>query len=319
MMAAETACSRHLAKPVRGTWPRITLVTAVYNGEQYLEDTIQSIVNQGYPNLEYIIVNDGSTDGTVEVIRKYESHLAGWLSQPNQGLYAALNSGFARSTGEIMGWLNASDKLHTHGLFVVGSVFSAFPDVEWITGRPTVFSDDGMTVQIQDLPHWSRRRYLAGANRHIQQESTYWRRSLWKKAGGSLNTKYRAEGDFELWVRFFRLAQLFSVDALIGGWRFHPKSLSHDNVDQYDAICDQIIEAELRRGPGHKRLLVWRRLNRAIRNIPKVRGLWRRLVFDPYHRRLYRRPGADWAPTIVFDYRRGWIEIEATHKATTRN
>src|SRR6266849_817021 len=78
-------------------WPKITVATAVYNGEEYLEETIRSIVNQGYPNLEYIVVDDGSTDGTVEIIRKYEGAVSGWFSQANQGLYAALNAGFARS------------------------------------------------------------------------------------------------------------------------------------------------------------------------------------------------------------------------------
>src|ERR1017187_10197237 len=95
-----------------GVWPRITLVTAVYNGERYLEDTICSILQQGYPNLEYIIVDGGSTDGTTEIIRKYEKEIAGWVSESDKGMYDALNKGFARSTGEIMGWLNANDRLH---------------------------------------------------------------------------------------------------------------------------------------------------------------------------------------------------------------
>jgi glycosyltransferase involved in cell wall biosynthesis len=101
-------------------WPKITLVTAVYNGEEYLEATMRSIVNQGYPNLEYIVVNDGSTDGTVEIIRKYEGQVSCWFSQTNQGLYAALNAGFARSTGEIMGWLNSSDLLQVNGVVYGG-------------------------------------------------------------------------------------------------------------------------------------------------------------------------------------------------------
>src|ERR1700737_2025419 len=179
-------------------WPRITLVTAVYNGETYLEATIRSILNQGYPNLEYIIVDGGSTDGTVEIIRRYEKHLACWFTEPKQGVYAALNAGFARGTGEIMGWLNASDLLHTNGLLAVGSAFQSFPDVEWITGRPTKFNSDGLTIEVLPLPHWSRMRFLAGANQFIQQESTYWRRSLWERAGGGLSTEYRPAGDFEL-------------------------------------------------------------------------------------------------------------------------
>jgi glycosyltransferase involved in cell wall biosynthesis len=281
-------------------WPRITLVTAVYNGERYLEDTIQSILQQCYPNLEYIVVDDGSTDGTVEIIKKYERHIAWWTSQRNTGLYGALNTGFARSTGDVLGWLNANDKLHTNGLFVVGSVFSAFPQVEWITGRPTVFSDDGMTVELQDLPRWSRPRFLAGANRHIQQESTFWKRSLWERAGGALSTEFRAEGDFELWVRFFRYAQLYSVDALIGGWRFHPNSLSHGNVNRYNQGCDTIVDRELSRTREYRSLAAFTRFSRTMKRIPKVRGIWQRLVANKLLWCLHRLPGSDWAPVIRY-------------------
>src|SRR5713226_10002943 len=133
-------------------WPRITLVTAVRNGARYLEDTIRSVISQGYPNLEYIVVDGVSADSTLDIIRKYESHLASWVSQPDKGVYDALNTGFARSTGDIMGWLNASDQLHIKSLFVVGSVFAALPSVEWITGRPTGYNSAGMTVHVKALP-----------------------------------------------------------------------------------------------------------------------------------------------------------------------
>jgi glycosyltransferase involved in cell wall biosynthesis len=281
-------------------WPRITLVTAVYNGEKYLEETIRSVVQQGYPNLEYIIVDDGSTDGTAEIIQKYERELSWWVSQPNQGLYKALNAGYARATGEVLGWLNANDKLHTNGLFVVGSVFSALAEVEWITGRPTVFNDEGMTVEVQDLPRWSRSRFLAGANRHIQQESTFWRRGLWERAGGSLETAYRAEGDFELWLRFFRHAQLYAVDALIGGWRFHPDSLSHGDAERYDRNCDEILQKELSRTAGYAGVKFFRQIDRAIQRVPKVRGIWQRAVVNSLRRCLYRVPGSDWPRVIEY-------------------
>ena len=153
-------------------WPRISLVTPVYNGIRYIEDTIRSIVNQGYPNLEYIVVDGGSTDGTVDIIRKYQKHIHWWTSQRDHGVYDALNKGFAQTTGSIMGWLNASDLLHTSGLFVVGSVFGSLPDIEWITGRPTRFNPDGMTVDVRDLPAWSRFRF-SGRRQPLHSAGVY--------------------------------------------------------------------------------------------------------------------------------------------------
>lgn len=281
-------------------WPRISLVTAVYNGERYLEDTILSVLDQGYPNLEYIVVDGGSTDGSVGIIREYESRISGWISEADKGVYDAINKGFCRTSGEIMGWLNASDKLHPNGLKVVGGVFSAFADVQWITGRPTLFDESGETVEVQDVPRWSRRRFLAGANRHIQQESTFWRRGLWEQAGGALCTDYRAEGDFELWMRFFRHAKIYPVDALIGGWRFHADSLSHSDVARYERNCDEIVEKELRLAGGFRGLRMFRRFDRAIRRVPKVRGLWQRVVANPRKRFLYKARSREWPPVIEF-------------------
>src|SRR5216684_8836114 len=86
-------------------WPRITIVTAVRNGARYLEDTIRSAISQGYPNLEYIVVDGVSTDGTLEIIRKYEKDITSWVSQPDKGQYDALNTGFSRATGEVLSWL----------------------------------------------------------------------------------------------------------------------------------------------------------------------------------------------------------------------
>jgi glycosyltransferase involved in cell wall biosynthesis len=289
--------SLEIHAPIRhgnSDWPRITLVTAVYNGERYLETTIRSVIEQGYPNLEYIVVDDGSTDQTADIIRAYKSQFALVITQANRGLYTALNAGFARSSGQIMGWLNASDLLHVNGLFVVGSIFRSFPQVDWITGRATRFNEQGMTVEIKDPPHWSRQRFLAGANRYIQQESTFWRRALWDRAGGYVNESYRAEGDFELWVRFFRHAQLYPVDALIGGYRFHEDALSWSNQGKYNETCDRIAAREALKAGARIRLM--QRITRAVKPIPKVRGLWHRGVILP----LYRIPGPDLPPVIRF-------------------
>jgi glycosyltransferase involved in cell wall biosynthesis len=284
-------------------WPKITLVTAVYNGAKYLEATIRSVVEQAYPNLEYIVVDDGSTDGTGEIIRKYERAVSCWIRQENQGLYAALNAGFARSTGEVMGWLNSSDLLQVNGLFTVGSVFAGLREVEWITGRPTKISATGMTIDVLRVPRWSRGRFLAGANKHIQQESTFWRRSLWGKAGGYLDTDYRAEGDFALWVRFFRHARLHSVNALIGGYRLHEGALSAGNMERYNRNCDEIAgrEVESLRGSERAALRAFRWISDAVKPIPKVRGLWQRAAMQ----NLYWMRGRDW-PEVIEYGDRGW-------------
>jgi glycosyltransferase involved in cell wall biosynthesis len=278
-----------------GGWPRITVVTAVRNGARYLEDTIGSVLRQDYPNLEYIVMDGGSTDGTLEIIRKHERQISLWQSEPDRGVYDALNKGFARSTGEIMGWLNASDMLQPNGLRVVGEVFRAFPQIEWITGRPTRFDASGKTPEILALRRWSRMRFLAGADKYIQQESTYWRRSLWEKAGGALSTEYRAEGDYDQWVRFFRHAKLHTVDALIGGYRTHEDSLSGSDLARYDRICGEIAQREVETAPWSGALKMFRWVDRSVKPIPKVRGLWSRVVI----RSLYSVPGPDWAPVIV--------------------
>ena len=283
-------------------WPRITLVTPVYNGIRYIEETIRSIVYQGYPNLEYIVVDGGSSDGTVDIIHKYEKHISWWISRRDKGVYDALNTGFSRSTGTIMGWLNASDVLHTSGLFVVGSVFASLPSVDWLTGRPTRLNPNGMTVDIRELPSWSRYRFLAGANKYIQQESTFWRRSLWEKAGGELNASYRDVGDFDLWVRFFRYAPLYSVDALIGGYRFHSDAISSSNMERYNQRCDKIIESELKSIPRAGALRAFRRVSSVVKNIPKVRGIWQRLALKS----LYHLAGPDWPPVVV-DQENKWV------------
>jgi glycosyltransferase involved in cell wall biosynthesis len=281
---------------VKAAWPRISLITAVRNGVRYIEDTIRSAISQGYPNLEYIVVDGVSTDGTLDIIKKYEGDISYWVSQPDRGQYDALNTGFSRATGEILSWLNASDQLHVKSLFVVGSVFASFPEVEWITGRPTGFSPDGMTVLVKDLPQWSRYRFLAGANRYIQQESTFWRRSLWERAGGQMDASYRDVGDFDLWVRFFREAKLYSVDALIGGYRPHPDALTAVDREGVHDRYEEILKRELSSLDAAGKVKLFRRVSAFLQRIPKVRGLWQRTAMKA----LYHLPGPDWPPVIEY-------------------
>jgi glycosyltransferase involved in cell wall biosynthesis len=293
-----------------GAWPKIALVTPVFNSTRYLEATIRSVLSQGYPNLEYVIADGGSTDGSIEIIRKYEAQLHAWFSEPDRGMYDAINKGFARTScedesdamGGAMGWISATDLLHAGSLFVVGSVFRAFPEVEWITGRPTGFSDEGMAVETLRLRQWSRMRFLAGANRYIQQESTFWRRSLWERAGGRVDDARRSASDFELWVRFFRFAKLYPVDALIGGFRSHPNSLGLRNLEECHRIHEEILAKEVAALPHASLLRAFRSLSASVQKIPALAKPWRKLAIGT----LMKWPGKDLPPVIR--YRDGrWV------------
>jgi glycosyltransferase involved in cell wall biosynthesis len=286
----------------KAPWPKISLVTPVWNSARYLEAAIRSVLNQGYPNLEYIIIDGGSTDSSREIIRQYESQLHTWNSESDRGMYDAINKGFARSSGELMGWISATDMLHAGSLFVVGSVFQTFPEVEWITGRPTGFSDDGMAVEVLKLRRWSRLPFLAGANRYIQQESTFWRRSLWERAGGRVDDSRRNGSDFELWLRFFRYAKLYSVDALIGGFRSHPDSLGLQNLAECHRIHEEIIEKELAAMPKAEGLKRFRALSSGVMKIANLEKPWRKLVLN----NLVRIPGGERTPIIRYR-KTGWF------------
>ena len=292
-------------------WPRICLVTPVYNSEKYLGDTIRSVVAQGYPNLDYFIVDGGSTDGTVEVIRKYEKQISGWISEPDRGMYDAINKGFARTTGEIMGWLNSGDMLHSGGLMGLAGIFRDLPEVEWVSGIPTGYSDEGTTFVISCYRRFSRFRFLAGANRYIMQETTFWRRSLWEKAGGYVDDSGRCGvvSDFELWIRFFRHARLYSAHALIGGYRNHPKSLGTIKLEECHRIQQEIVDAELDCLPGARALKLLSKLSKRMKNRRGFRRAWR-LV----ERQLYTWPASDWAPMIFYNGQQWYLEKNPPRK-----
>jgi glycosyltransferase involved in cell wall biosynthesis len=277
-------------------YPRITIVTPAITGAEHLEATLRSVIYQDYRNLEFIVIEDGGSSEHRRILEKYESHLSWQICPPGTELCAALNMAFAKSSGEILGWLEPGEMLHTNGLQVIGGVFASFPNVEWITGRPFHFTPGGMPTGVKHLERWSRIRFLAGGNKYIHRGTTFWRRRLWERAGGALATAFGLAGEFDLFVRFFRYARLYSVDALIGGYRTHPGMHSVTNSHRrYNQICDEIADRELAEVSGAYAAKVFRRLTRIVAHIPKVRSLWHKFALQS----IYRCPGPDWPPRIV--------------------
>jgi glycosyltransferase involved in cell wall biosynthesis len=228
-----------------GEVPRISIVTASFNQGDYLEACIDSILSQNYPNLDYIIMDGGSTDQSVSIIRRYEKYLSHWQSGADDGQYAAIEAGFKRSDGDIMAWLNSDDKYHADALWKVSYAFMTRPQVDWVTGLYTFWDDRGTLTGVLDPVYWTQARQLdPGDLRTIQQESTFWRRSLWDKAGARLATELYYAGDWDLWTRFFRHAELHTLEWTLGGYRYHEGQKVGTDASGYTVEANELLAAE---------------------------------------------------------------------------
>jgi glycosyltransferase involved in cell wall biosynthesis len=235
-------------------WPKISVVTPSFNQATFIEETINSVLDQGYPNLEYIIIDGGSTDGSKEIIQKYENQLVFWTSEPDNGQYHAINKGFSHSNGEIMLWLNSDDKLLPGALFTIAEVFSAFSEIQWLTSSlPVIWNKHGQVVDCTKRSGFNRESFFRGVNlpggswyarSWIQQESTCWRRSLWDTSGGTLNDNLNFAGDFELWLRFFQQADLYSIQSMIGGFRKHGDQKTGFGMEKYREEALSCLQAQ---------------------------------------------------------------------------
>lgn len=226
-------------------YPSISIVTPNLNQVRFIEETIDSVLSQGYPNLEYIIIDGGSTDGSLDIIKKYERHLKYWVSEPDKGLYHAVQKGFAQSQGEIMAWINSDDRYHRNAFFTVAELFGEHPQVEWLMGTPSLIDEKGRIVQVDIFKRWSKYMLYMGDFRWLQQESMFWRRSLWQEAGSTLNLSKKYAADFELWLRYFRYKPLYLCRAPLGCFRARQSgSVSVQHYESYISELTQMLAEE---------------------------------------------------------------------------
>ncbi|QDT63417.1 glycosyltransferase family 2 protein [Calycomorphotria hydatis] len=199
--------------------PRISIVTPSYNQAEFLGRTIESVLGQNYPALEYVVRDGASTDGSVEIIESYSDQLTRWVSEPDDGQADAIVKGFSESTGEIMGWLNSDDLLLPGTLNTVANYFQQHPEVDAVYGNRVMIDADDREVGRWVLPPHNSRvlRWFD----YVPQETLFWRRELWDRVGG-IDPSFRFALDWDLLLRFLDAGAKFAhLPKFLGAFRVH--------------------------------------------------------------------------------------------------
>jgi glycosyltransferase involved in cell wall biosynthesis len=207
--------------PGGSPWPLVSIVTPSYKQGQFLEETIRSVLLQGYPNLEYIIIDGGSTDGSVEIIRRYESRLAYWVSEPDGGQSEALNQGFARTSGAILGWLNSDDRFRPGAIASAVTAFAANPQAGVVYGDCIEIDETGKHLRNYKARAFDLRRQLVA--QMIPQPAAFFRRTVWEKVG-PLRTDLHYTMDRDFWNRTALEFPIVHVSVLLAEMRMHASS-----------------------------------------------------------------------------------------------
>jgi glycosyltransferase involved in cell wall biosynthesis len=225
------------------THPLVSIITPSYNQGRFLETTILSVLNQDYPNLEYILVDGGSMDGSLEIIRRYADRFAWWVSEKDLGQTDAINKGFTHARGEILAWLNSDDTYEPGAVSAAVDFLRARPEIGMVYGDARFIDDAGRVIGHFPAAQTDYRRLKRGYV-HIPQQSAFFRADLWRKTG-PLDPSFYFAMDYDLWVRLARLAPLVYMPAPWANFRLHA---SGKTVAADDRCWPEMLKVHFRDG-----------------------------------------------------------------------
>jgi glycosyltransferase involved in cell wall biosynthesis len=276
--------------PDGSPWPRLSIVTPSFNQGAFIEETIRSVLLQGYPDLEYLILDAGSTDGTLDVIRKYERHLTWWVSEPDRGQSDAINKGFARCTGELMNWLNSDDWLAPGALAAVVAAARRDPEAgayvgtsRRVTARGKAFATHRRSAEEVNNP-------LDWMKNHFSQPATYFRRSVWDQVG-PVDLALRYAMDVDLWVRAARVCRFAVLPEVIAYDREHSSAKTTGERPQ---MYGELVVLQVRHGG----------LEYVRRDVTELQATLMALVNSPVYRAVKAVLPTHWLAAV-----RRWMKL----------
>ena len=219
--------------------PLVSIVTPSYNQAKYLEQTIQSVLGQDYACIEYLVADGASTDGSVEIIKKYADKLTWWVSEKDAGQGDAINKGFARATGEIIAWLNSDDYYLPNTISTVVKIFEQNPDVVMIYGDMLAVDEQGKTINALKYRQLTLQDLLCF--QIIGQPSVFFRRDVLEKTGG-IDTTFHFLLDHQLWIRIAQYGKILHVGQTWAAARYHAEAKNRAKAAEFGHEAFRILD-----------------------------------------------------------------------------
>jgi glycosyltransferase involved in cell wall biosynthesis len=246
------------AKTDGSPWPRVSVVTPSLNQGRFLEETIRSVLLQGYPDLEYILIDGGSTDETLAIIHKYEQWLAYWVSEPDRGQAHAINKGWARSTGDILAYINADDVYLPGAITRAAAAFSVEPGAGMVYGTAIIVNEAGEELNAWTASPFDLRKMLTVGST-VPQSSVFFSSDALKDVG-YLNDEWQLIMDYDLCTRIGLQYPTVCITETLSKFRNHP--LSKTRL-RFELMADELVQFVRALKPNDMSARAWKKLQRA--------------------------------------------------------